>query len=89
MGVKNTCFLSPFLLSCLYESRILRPRFDARQQTLPMQLDQMREYINNRGWTLTREVEEVRSGAKTRPKGEKFLRMAKRRGIDTSPYFLT
>ncbi len=42
----------------------------------------MREYINNRGWTLTKEVEEVRSGAKTRPKREELLRRAKRREID-------
>jgi DNA invertase Pin-like site-specific DNA recombinase len=52
------------------------------QQTLPMQLERMREYITNRGWTLTAEVQEVGSGAKTRPKREELLRMAKRREID-------
>ncbi len=52
------------------------------QQTLPMQLDKMKEYIINRGWTLAAEVEEVGSGAKTRPKREELLRMAKRREID-------
>lgn len=52
------------------------------QQTLPMQLERMKEYIVNRDWTLIVEVEEVRSGAKTRPKREELLRMAKRREID-------
>ncbi len=52
------------------------------QQTLPMQLEKMQEYIKHRGWTLTKEVEEVGSGAKTRPKREELLRMAKRREID-------
>ncbi len=52
------------------------------QQTLPMQLGKMKEYIEHRGWTLTTEVEEVGSGAKTRPKREELVRMAKRREID-------
>ena len=52
------------------------------QQTLPMQLERMREYIEHRGWTLAAEVEEVGSGAKTRPKREELLRRAKRREID-------
>ena len=52
------------------------------QQTLPMQLKQMKEYIKNRKWKLTTEVQEVGSGAKTRPKREELLKMAKRRQID-------
>ncbi len=52
------------------------------QNTLPMQLKQMREYIKNRKWKLAVEFEEVGSGAKTRPKREELLRMAKRREID-------
>ncbi|MEP6944838.1 MAG: recombinase family protein [Acidobacteriota bacterium] len=40
------------------------------QQTLPMQLNKMKEYIKNRDWTLTADVEEIGSGAKTRPKRE-------------------
>jgi DNA invertase Pin-like site-specific DNA recombinase len=52
------------------------------QQTLPMQLGKMKEYIKHRGWTLVAEVEEVGSGAKTRPKREELVRMAKRREID-------
>jgi DNA invertase Pin-like site-specific DNA recombinase len=52
------------------------------QQTLPMQLKQMKEYIKNRKWKLTTEVEEVGSGSKTRPKREELLKMARRREID-------
>ena len=52
------------------------------QQTLPMQLGQMREYIKNRDWQLAVEVQEIGSGAKTRPKREELLKMARRREID-------
>lgn len=52
------------------------------QQTLPMQLEKTREYVQNRGWTLTAEFKEVGSGAKVRPKREELLRMARRREID-------
>ncbi|MBX3291562.1 MAG: recombinase family protein [Acidobacteria bacterium] len=52
------------------------------QQTLPMQLEQMREYVANRHWTVAVEYEEVGSGAKTRPKREELLKMARRREID-------
>lgn len=52
------------------------------QQTLPMQLKQMKEYIKNRKWILTVEFQEVGSGAKTRPKREELLKMARRREID-------
>lgn len=47
-----------------------------------MQLEKMREYIENRKWKLTIEFEEVGSGVKTRPKREALLKMAKRREID-------
>ena len=52
------------------------------QQTLPMQLKQMKEYIKNRNWKLTTEVQEIGSGAKTRPRREELLKMARRREID-------
>lgn len=52
------------------------------QQTLPMQLEHMKDYVRNRGWILTAEVQEVGSGAKTRPKREELLKMARRREID-------
>ncbi len=52
------------------------------QQTLPMQLEKMTEYVKNRQWEMTTVVQEVGSGAKTRPKREELLRMARRREID-------
>lgn len=52
------------------------------QQTLPMQLDQMKEYIKHRGWTLVSELQEVGSGAKVRPKREELMKLARRRQID-------
>lgn len=52
------------------------------QQTLPMQLKQVKEYIKNRNWKLATEVQEIGSGAKTRPRREELLKMARRREID-------
>ena len=52
------------------------------QQTLPMQLSAMREYIERRGWTVGAEVSEIGSGAKEREKREQLLRSARRREID-------
>lgn len=52
------------------------------QQTLPMQLKQMKEYIKNRKWKLATEFQEVGSGVKTRPMREELLKMARRREID-------
>ncbi len=52
------------------------------QQTLPLQLKAMREYAKKRKWAITQEVKEVGSGAKTRPKREELLKLARRRGID-------
>lgn len=52
------------------------------QQTLPMQTRQMKEYVKNRGWDLVAEFEEIGSGAKTRPKREELLKMARQRKLD-------
>jgi putative DNA-invertase from lambdoid prophage Rac len=52
------------------------------QQTLPMQLSAMREYVERRGWTVKVEVSEVGSGAKERQKREELLKAARRREID-------
>jgi len=52
------------------------------QQTLPMQLKAMRIYSRKRGWTVKAEIQEIGSGAKTRPKREDLLRQARRRDID-------
>ncbi len=52
------------------------------QQTLPMQLKAMRVYANKRGWRISREVQEIGSGSKTRPKREELLKEARRRQVD-------
>ncbi len=52
------------------------------QQTLPMQLEAMRTYAERKGWQIASTVEEVGSGAKTRPHREELLRAARRREID-------
>jgi putative DNA-invertase from lambdoid prophage Rac len=52
------------------------------QQTLPLQLEAMREYVKKRDWTLAIEVEEIGSGAKTCPKRDELLKLARQRKID-------
>ena len=52
------------------------------QQTLAMQNRAMREYAARRGWTITVQLHEVRSGAAKREAREKLLEAARRREID-------
>ena len=52
------------------------------QQTLPMQLEAMRVYAERKGWQIASTVEEIGSGAKTRPRREELLRAARRKEID-------
>jgi DNA invertase Pin-like site-specific DNA recombinase len=52
------------------------------QQTLPLQLKAMRQYVKQRKWKLVQEVEEVGSGAKQRPKREELMKAARRREVD-------
>jgi DNA invertase Pin-like site-specific DNA recombinase len=52
------------------------------QQTLPLQMEGMREYASRRGWLIVREVTEVGSGAKVRPEREALMKAARRREID-------
>jgi putative DNA-invertase from lambdoid prophage Rac len=52
------------------------------QQTLPMQLEAMRAYAERKGWQIASTVEEIGSGAKTRPRREELLRAARRKEID-------
>ena len=52
------------------------------QQTLPMQLKALREFVRQRGWQVELELKEVRSGSLARPKREEVLRAARRREID-------
>ena len=52
------------------------------QQTLPLQLKAMRQYVKQRKWRLVLQVEEVGSGSKQRPKREELLKAARRREVD-------
>src|ERR1700757_3873617 len=52
------------------------------QQTLPMQLSAMRDYVAKRGWKIALEVQDIGSGASLRPKREDLVRAARRREVD-------
>lgn len=52
------------------------------QQTLPLQLAAMRDYVANRGWKAVLEVQDIGSGASLRPKREELLKAARRRELD-------
>jgi putative DNA-invertase from lambdoid prophage Rac len=52
------------------------------QQTLPVQLKQMKYCIKAQNWKLAAEFQEVGSGAKTRPKREELLTLARRGELD-------
>jgi putative DNA-invertase from lambdoid prophage Rac len=52
------------------------------QQTLPLQRQAMREYVERRGWTVALEVKEVGSGASVRILRQKLLDAARRRDLD-------
>lgn len=52
------------------------------QQTLPMQLRALREYVARRGWIVALQVREIGSGAAKRQAREKLLEAARRREID-------
>ena len=52
------------------------------QQTLPMQLSTMRDYAKRRKWAVAVEIQDVGSGATTRPERQKLIEAARRREID-------
>jgi DNA invertase Pin-like site-specific DNA recombinase len=54
----------------------------AEQQTLPLQLKDLRDYAKTRKWTVEVEVVDIASGAKTRPKRQELLKLARQRKID-------
>jgi DNA invertase Pin-like site-specific DNA recombinase len=54
----------------------------AGQQSVPAQLEALREYAGRRGWTVALEVSDVGSGAKTRPKREALMAAARARTVD-------
>ena len=52
------------------------------QQTIPLQIRALREYVGRRGWTIALQVKEVGSGASQRQLRERVLEAARRREID-------
>lgn len=52
------------------------------EQTLPMQLAEMRDYATRRSWTVVLEVEDIASGARVCPRREELIKAAQRRQID-------
>jgi hypothetical protein len=54
------------------------------QQTLPMQIGAMRDYVARRSGEVAIEVQEIGSGASLQPRREELLKAAKRHEIDTN-----
>jgi putative DNA-invertase from lambdoid prophage Rac len=54
----------------------------AEQQSIPSQLEALREYATRRGWDVVDEVADIRSGAKRRPKREALMAAARGRQLD-------
>src|SRR6478752_1034581 len=52
------------------------------QQTLPLQLRAMREYVKQRGWSVVDEVREVGSGSLQTPKREQLMKLVRQKAID-------
>jgi len=52
------------------------------QQTLPIQIEEMRGYAKTRGWIISKEIQDIASGVNERPKREELLKAARRREID-------
>ena len=52
------------------------------QNTLPMQMRVLRNYVKNRKWNIVLEIKDTGSGASKRPEREKLLKAAKKREID-------
>jgi DNA invertase Pin-like site-specific DNA recombinase len=68
-------------------AKVLRAGIYARvstsdQQTIPLQIRALGEYVTRRGWTVAMQVKEVGSGASQRQLREKLLAAARRREID-------
>lgn len=69
------------------QERMLRAGVYARvstldQQTLPLQIRALREYVLKRGWTVVEECKEVGSGAAARAIRQRLIDSARRRDID-------
>ena len=52
------------------------------QHTLALQIEAMRTYVEYRGWSLAKEVQDTASGARDRPLRESLIQAARRREFD-------
>ena len=52
------------------------------QQSLPLQLAALRQYVKRRGWLIVTEVKEIGSGTLPRPKREQLMKLARQQAID-------
>ena len=52
------------------------------QNTLPMQMRTIRNYVKSRKWNIVIEIKDTGSGASNRPEREKLLKAARKREID-------
>ena len=52
------------------------------QQTLPLQIEAMQDYVTHRQWIPVIQLTEIGSGAAQRPQREELLQAARRREID-------
>lgn len=52
------------------------------QQTLPLQIKDLREYAKRRKWKVEVEITDIASGAKTRPKQDELLKLTRQKKID-------
>lgn len=52
------------------------------QNTLPMQIEAMEKYAENRQWNIITQIQDVGSGAVERPKRDALLKAARQREID-------
>ena len=52
------------------------------QQTLRLQIKDMRAYAKRRGWNIAIQIKDICSGARERPKRDELMKAARRREID-------
>jgi len=52
------------------------------QQSVPAQLEALREYATHRGWLIVKEISDVRSGIKRRPQRDALMADARARRLD-------
>ncbi len=52
------------------------------QQTLPLQMQAMQDYVKARNWQVSFQVQDVSSGATERPQREALMKSARRRELD-------